>query len=661
MTKYLTDMTKIIDLLVQGINSTIFRYRCETPRYIDGKILRTTKLPFLLFGLLLISACSEVVQNEAINTERYDLAKENLQGKVKIMTEIGFDAEKTETGETKPKLGNRTFLDCNYTLFDERGDAFYRSEKHRPYVTDDSVFDAQWIESLKNKYNYLGELIENSYLYKLVTNKDANGRVIEEKQLNGYDSVFFKIVYDRMKNGRLIKVTKYFKYDKFKIVYEKKFDKNGRVIKETEFDESGPVLVSTFKWNRRGKLISKVVDGNISNYDYLVNNVNDMNRRIKEKKGDRQIINYGDDGKILNVITYKNNVVIDTVKFKYQSDTTIVFNRDLLNVKLNNKTIIELTMGYTVVVKLKYDAFGNILFQKCYPCSEDEVKTLFENPFKRVTNEPYMASIYSYKFDNHGNWIERTENELDRAYDSVYSPHHIVYRRFNYYGEIYDKNNLIDIRAIEKNGVIRDSLQQASDIKKEKETQLSARLEQEKLVEIFLNDNVSLEKTATLRQEFIEGVNQKKYNGYSDYTYKMNFNAPYLDESRGFEPRGIDNGIQRAYFINSESVCIQREFIRGELVEEIYFHPIGEIYTVIKYSNGSMNGFVKFVDLNNTVFLEGNIGNNIPYGAWRTPASRDYNMSDRKMVNQYPGIANSINTFINFYKMNSDSRQFGMN
>jgi uncharacterized protein (TIGR02145 family) len=177
----------------------------------------------------------------------------------------------------------------------------------------------------------------------------------------------------------------------------------------------------------------------------------------------------------------------------------------------------------------------------------------------------------------------------------------------------------------------------------------------------FADDNIPVDSAAVLREQFLDGKYQHQYSTYSNHTYTLNFNAPYLDEERGYEPDRIRNGIQRAYFINSENVCIQRNLKNGLVVEEIYFHPNGKIYTVINIANGRKNGDVKYVDLDNYVFLQGRIINDGLAGYWDTPVMGNFNMGSRSLAEQYPGVVNSAFTFINFYKIDRDTRQFSMN
>ena len=179
--------------------------------------------------------------------------------------------------------------------------------------------------------------------------------------------------------------------------------------------------------------------------------------------------------------------------------------------------------------------------------------------------------------------------------------------------------------------------------------------------QLFNDDNLSIDRIASLRELFLEGYNQTPYNSYSKHTYKMNFNAPYADEKREYEPAEIKNGYQRRYFINSEDVYIQRKVENDIVTEVIYFHPDGRIYNITNIENGKPNGKVKFVDLDNYVILEGEYREGKLVGYWNTPVLGNFNTQDNRVINQYPGIVNQMLTLINFYSFDKDTRIFKMN
>lgn len=174
-------------------------------------------------------------------------------------------------------------------------------------------------------------------------------------------------------------------------------------------------------------------------------------------------------------------------------------------------------------------------------------------------------------------------------------------------------------------------------------------------------DNLSLEEVSKLRDDFINGINQKPYNRFENHTFNLDFNAPYADNERGYEPQNVKNGYQRKYFINSNIVCMQRKVVNNVVTEMIYFHPNGKIYNVVSILNEKPSGRVKYVDLDNYVILEGELKDGKLVGYWNTPVVANFNTQDVNLINQYPGVVNQIGTLINFYNYNRDNRVFNMN
>lgn len=146
--------------------------------------------------------------------------------------------------------------------------------------------------------------------------------------------------------------------------------------------------------------------------------------------------------------------------------------------------------------------------------------------------------------------------------------------------------------------------------------------------ECLNDDNLSLKEVTELRKQFLEGENQIGYNPYRDHTFEMNFNAPYADNNRSYEPANITNGYQRRYFINSDDVYIQRKVENDIVTEVTYFHPDGRIYNITKIVDEKKHGRVKFVDLENYVILEGEYRNGKLVGFWDTPVLGNFNTQD---------------------------------
>jgi hypothetical protein len=164
-----------------------------------------------------------------------------------------------------------------------------------------------------------------------------------------------------------------------------------------------------------------------------------------------------------------------------------------------------------------------------------------------------------------------------------------------------------------------------------------------------------------LKQNFLKGENQHPYSSYSKHEFTLNNNAPKVDKKRGLEPKKIANGIQRAYFENSNNICLQRTIQNQQVVEEIQFHPDGRIYSITQLRNGKKQGKVKYVDLDDTVILEGEFDQGNFVGMWNSPVLGNFNPNSNIIQEQYPSIINQIRTLIHFYDYDKDERQFYMN
>ena len=164
-----------------------------------------------------------------------------------------------------------------------------------------------------------------------------------------------------------------------------------------------------------------------------------------------------------------------------------------------------------------------------------------------------------------------------------------------------------------------------------------------------------------LKQKFLKGENQHPYSSYSKHQFTLNYNAPKIDKSRGLEPKNVSDGIQTAYFENSNKICIQRTKRNGQVVEEIQFHPDGRIYSITNLFNGKKQGKIKYVDLDDYVILEGAFDQNDFVGMWNSPVLGNFNPKSNIIQEQYPSIVNQIKTLIHFYEYDKDEREFYMN
>jgi hypothetical protein len=252
---------------------------------------------------------------------------------------------------------------------------------------------------------------------------------------------------------------------------------------------------------------------------------------------------------------------------------------------------------------------------------------------------------YSLKFIEMGNWF----SPLTKLYHNTKSKVRVTLDN-NYKMTFFQQYQLIkDSLSIEK-PIIKESIDSEEYSTNDGNN-----------YDCFKDDNITLDESLSLRAKFLEGVDQIEYSAYSNHKFSLDFDAPYIDNKRGAEPPNISTGYQRAYFINSEKVCLQRKLINNAVVEEITFHPNGKIYFVVDVINKKYDGKIKLVDLDNYVILEGTYDNGQKIGYWNTPVLGNLDIKDRNIMDQYPGIFNQIQTLLKFYNYDKDTRIFYMN
>lgn len=167
---------------------------------------------------------------------------------------------------------------------------------------------------------------------------------------------------------------------------------------------------------------------------------------------------------------------------------------------------------------------------------------------------------------------------------------------------------------------------------------------------LFENDNLTIEESFARLNDFWEKKDIEGYSHFSNYKYELDINAPSIDNNRGATQIAH---IKRYYFEGSENVAVQQNTETNEI---IWFHPNGKIY----HLGGSYRKDY-FVDLNNTVMMEGEVkyrnGIGYPVGFWNTPTFSNFNMDDKKWTAGYPGTVEEVFNLINWYNNAPNERR----
>ncbi len=294
-------------------------------------------------------------------TPKNDLTKSKLFGKVQSLKDSTYNKEfEWETANYKKYFKPGIYV---YRLFDISGTEIenYKKDEDFEFYTK-LYFDSSGnlIEyyignddssSVKTLYSYNknGKLFETKSFY-------TNGKLINRAEYiyNNNNILIEKTTFEN--DGGLSERTKY-KYNLGKIKEENTYSANGDLKRNKLFNDKG-VLIEDAEYNVNGILIHK------KNYDDRGNCVYEMSNETDPKYYYKIIYKYDD----------KDNCIEELNYYTESGDVSLK--------KIN-----------------KYDDKGNIIYYSIYRLED---RYPIETKAKVV-----------YKFDSHGNWIERIEFSSD--------------------------------------------------------------------------------------------------------------------------------------------------------------------------------------------------------------------------------------------------------
>jgi hypothetical protein len=313
----------------------------------------------------------------------------SLQGRVKSVNEISYEAIKTYDGVKKGGRKRADHIEAginDFVLFDDKGNElqlilYYNDGslwKREYYDYDDKGNRIKEIEYDKAdttypfihtyKYNDFGNEIERYVFYT------SSGPMLDDSwTYNEKNQLVNRINYSTTSKHKLKR-------------YMYTYDKNGFLIGMEEYDwDSVLTQAETYKNDDKGWIIEKKL----------------------ERKGVEKATYYtykydGSGNKIEECHYYPKNVLEYKYTYKYDKE-----NRKIEEIRYRGKNI---DFDYRYVYE--YDQYGN---------------KVLDDYFMNAGDPPLAHRTWTYKYDVMGNWTESTE------YDKDGNPLFIIDREITYY------------------------------------------------------------------------------------------------------------------------------------------------------------------------------------------------------------------------------------
>ncbi|WP_028856034.1 hypothetical protein [Psychrilyobacter atlanticus] len=211
---------------------------------------------------------------------------------------------------------------------------------------------------------------------------NEEGIKIEDGEYDSYDQIQMKRLYRYNDNGKLIEVRNFNSKDKFigKTIY--KIDGKGNLVETNDF-------------NSKGEFVDKIIYTRDDKGNAIeTNSYDSMGSLISKFK-----FEYDRKGRVLESIYYESGDEMEEKTYiKYDGKGRTV-------------EIKVITEGNVIIKNLKYENK-----------EKDEVTTMIK--FENYLN--MSKTIYKYKYDENGNWIEKISIEGEK-------PKVIEEREFEYY------------------------------------------------------------------------------------------------------------------------------------------------------------------------------------------------------------------------------------
>lgn len=285
-----------------------------------------------------------------------DLQELNLKGKVKSVRSVDYEAVEVSGEVVKGRI-----VEDNFFAYNEAG----------------SVVE-------KTKYYADGTPCE-----KFIVTYDSEGRVIEGCMYNSEGKIDFKkvITYDNKGNKLTenesnekgeVRVKESFKYD----------DKNNLINKDTQFFDGNLDAKTVFEYDKKGNLIKQHLyrEGSwlTEIYSKRIENgitIKEIQSKSEKQKKEKKILKYNDKGNVIEESEYdaKGNL-LERITYKYDAEgREIEVNWENPNGFLVYSKYIKTYNDRGILSGVKY----------VYP------------------NGNIEQYVYSYEYDNQGNWIKK--------------------------------------------------------------------------------------------------------------------------------------------------------------------------------------------------------------------------------------------------------------
>lgn len=307
-------------------------------------------------------------------TEKNDLRKMNLYGKVKSIREITYEA-KDYFGDT---VKGRIKLLTSGESENNRSFSFNRDG----YIIVESSFT--------ERYDGRGEILET----KITTKYNENNQKIDEQHYNYLIIRREQWMYEYSTNGVLLELNKYDTYGNLRSKIKYEYDETGNNIKINDYNSSGELCKEiTYTYNSKQYIAEEIMNRYCNMFEGMT---------FPSEGYSRFSYEYDNYGNIIKTIS-KNEFgeVIETILSKYN-----IYGNVVEEVFLGEKALPKKS------VKYKYDNFGNVIKVKVYPIYS--------------INRPNDEKL---RYDKHNNWIRKIHFERD----GFFMDNYIIEREIEYY------------------------------------------------------------------------------------------------------------------------------------------------------------------------------------------------------------------------------------
>ncbi|MCF7792518.1 MAG: hypothetical protein K9N09_01165 [Candidatus Cloacimonetes bacterium] len=249
-----------------------------------------------------------------------DLAKEDLEGKVKAITSSTFKAD-TDSEELVWELKS-TISAKTIKIFDVKGNLI----EEKNFMEDGTIFSSSVYEYDESGNN--SKIIDSDgagikYCYKY--DYDEDGNMLEEKQFGANDDLLGKYIFEYDEKGYKIKSQEIDTDGNVTTTYKYVNNNDGKPVEQKIFDGDEQRNHTKIEYDENGNLTKSWLydeDDNLKETNILTYNENDKPvTMISENKIDEVIKKYdyvyNDIDKVSQVELYENAVLVRSEDYEY--------------------------------------------------------------------------------------------------------------------------------------------------------------------------------------------------------------------------------------------------------------------------------------------------------------------------------------------------------